>query len=1130
MAITTRQTNLLVNQDWTTLYQSFQNADFQSYDFETIRNSMINYLRNYYPEDFNDFTESSEYVALVDLIAFLGQSLAFRTDLNARENFFDTAERRDSILKLASLINYNASRNTPAAGYLKIDSITTTESVFDSNGLNLANLLINWNDTTNEDWQEQFTAIINASLISNQSIGDSGNSQDINGIMTSEYSVSLLPGVIPAVRFSAVVEGSATNFEVVSPTSAGQNYVYESSPAPSGKFNILYQNDNLGNGSNNTGYFLYFKQGTLNNLTVNLQQSLPNRVVSVNDDNINNSDVWLYQLDNNGNPSTIWASVPAVAGINIIYNQNVNRNLYQVNTRANDQIDLVFGDGSFANIPQGNFQIFYRVSNGQSYKITPDEMQNIVISLNYVSRNNVVETLTIRASLHYTVTNATSRESISDIRIKAPQSFYAQNRMVTGEDYNLFPYTNFNDILKVKAVNRTSSGVSRYLDVLDVTGKYSSTNVFCTDGILYQNSTTPSSTFGFASLNDINNVIYNTVLPILASTEVKQFYYANYTRYAPVGAANWMQVTADTGTSTGYLTNGSQILQVGYITSSNNLQYITVGSLLRFNAGSGKYFNAQNIITTGTPTYANDKTYIYAAVTSIANSTTVQLSQNLPTGAVLDTIIPTFKNTLTNITLINTMVNLIQSYKNFGLRYDVPSQSWKIIAPADLSTGSFSLAYQGNTTGMNLDSSWIVAFTYNGVSYNLASRSLAYVFESVAETRFYYDPAVKVFDSKTGLTVIDQINVLGTNTAPDSLSPLGQAQTWYIYNNVIASDGYVDNTQVLVTFPDSNNDGIPDNPDIFSNIVAPNTNPTQKYVFFEQVLDANTDVGNFLTLAPVDSSLVVTTYTTKTQILTNQNLYVNGQIFYATSENNFYVLSISSSLVRTLALSTSYVAEVGRQNLYFQYRHNSPNDRRIDPSPNNIMDLYILTTEYSNSYISWIQDTTNTISQPALPTNDQLKISYGSGPTSLENYKPLSDTIIYNPGKYKPVFGAKADPSLQATFKIVKNPNLIVTDNEVASATIAAINAYFSTANWDFGETFYFSELATYLHNTLAPNVASIIIVPTNTEVAFGGLMQINTNPDEVIISCATAQNVQIISAITAAQINQTLAGTNIIV
>ena len=110
MAITTRQTSLLVQQDWTKIYQTFREADFQSFDYETLRKAMIEYLRTYYPEDFNDFTDSSEYVALIDLIAFLGQSLAFRTDLNARENFLDTAERRDSILKLARLVSYNPKR------------------------------------------------------------------------------------------------------------------------------------------------------------------------------------------------------------------------------------------------------------------------------------------------------------------------------------------------------------------------------------------------------------------------------------------------------------------------------------------------------------------------------------------------------------------------------------------------------------------------------------------------------------------------------------------------------------------------------------------------------------------------------------------------------------------------------------------------------------------------------------------------------------------------------------------------------------------------------------------------------------------------------------------------------------
>ncbi len=73
MATTTRQTSLLVAEDWTKLYQSFRNADFQSYDYETLRASMVSYLQLYYPEDFNDFIESSEFIALIDMVAFLGQ-------------------------------------------------------------------------------------------------------------------------------------------------------------------------------------------------------------------------------------------------------------------------------------------------------------------------------------------------------------------------------------------------------------------------------------------------------------------------------------------------------------------------------------------------------------------------------------------------------------------------------------------------------------------------------------------------------------------------------------------------------------------------------------------------------------------------------------------------------------------------------------------------------------------------------------------------------------------------------------------------------------------------------------------------------------------------------------------------
>ena len=105
---------LLVAEDWQKIYQSFKNADFKSYDFETLRRTMISYLRENYPEDFNDYIDSSEYIALIDLIAFLGQNLSFRVDLNARENFLETASRRDSVLRLAQLIGYAPKRNVPA--------------------------------------------------------------------------------------------------------------------------------------------------------------------------------------------------------------------------------------------------------------------------------------------------------------------------------------------------------------------------------------------------------------------------------------------------------------------------------------------------------------------------------------------------------------------------------------------------------------------------------------------------------------------------------------------------------------------------------------------------------------------------------------------------------------------------------------------------------------------------------------------------------------------------------------------------------------------------------------------------------------------------------------------------------
>ena len=1057
MALTTRQTNLLVQQDWTKIYQTFTNADFTSYDFETLRNSMITYLKTYYPETFNDFLESSEYLALIDMIAFLGQSLAFRADLNARENFIDTAQRRDSILKLARMLSYNPQRNTGASGLLKVESVRTTESLTDSSGINLSNATIHWNDLTNENFLEQFTTVINAALVSSQAVGKPANSQYINNIKTDEYTINLNTNTLPIAPFSTTIQGSTVAFEAVSATSVGESYIYEAEPTAIGGFNILYRNDNNGNGSNNTGFFLYFKQGKLNSTEFNIVNAIPNNFLTVASNNINNTDCWLYSLDVNRNINEPWTKVPALSGINVIYNQLSQKNLYQINTRTNDQVDLVFGDGAFSNIPRGGFRFYYRTSNGTTYSITPDDMASVSVAFSYISKNNRVETLTITASLNYTVTNANAAPSLSSIKASAPQQYYTQNRMITAEDYNIFPQTNYGSIQKIKAVNRTSSGVSLYLDALDPTGSFSSTNIFGDDGTIAANNKIGSSQFDFLTDNDIYSAVFNQIIPLVNSTEVRNYYYGNVSVYPRLsgntntvagGNIKFNQNTVSTSASTGFLANtvSNVTLQVG-ANVSHYLRYVDTGAVLQFSAPVGFRFNSEHQLQAGnTLTNPGDTLNFYAVVTDVAPDSDptvpnrISLGTVVPTGAILsnvslagaEAIVPAYKNDLST-GLITTMITQIKALLNFGLKYNTavriqyedgsygPYGVWQNIAPADI--------------GASAD--WVLKFTYNQGLYVINYKTIEYTFASAGNTKFYFDSTVRVYNSSTGINVNDTVKILKINNKPNSAQALDNDLLWQIYNTITATDGYVDKTKVLVRVPTTQAEMIPDNPDLYKQTA-----------------------GNDAT----------------------------------------------------------------RADLYFQYKHNVPGRSRINPTPVNIIDIYVLTSTYATDYTNYLRDLTGTVLEPDLPTSTSLETAYND----LDNYKTVSDTLVYNPAKFKPLFGTKADVNLRARFQVVKNPAVNVTDNEIKSQVISAVNRYFDVSNWDFGETFYFSELAAYLHSTLVPNISSVLIVPASNNLVFGNYFQINCEPWEIITSAATVNDVEIISSITAAQLNlgNTLIGT----
>ena len=1118
MATTDRQNRLLVAEDWRKIYQAFQQADFKSYDFETLRRTMVAYLKENYPDDFNDFVESSEYVALIDLIAYISQALSFRVDLNARENFLETAERRNSVLRLARLINYNAKRNRPATGLLKVDSISTSQDVQDSTGTNLANETIIWNDSANANYREQFTSILNAANQSGQLFGSPRDSGTISGIDTEVYTISSNQLDLPIFKFSQSIGGVSRPFEITASSINGSDSIYEADPIPGTGLTYTYRTDGSGDSSNNTGFFFLFKQGQMQQTNFTVDTAITNFVKELTASNVNETDVWLYKLDQFGQIAERWNKVPSLSGNNAIYNSlsKTERNIYNVVTKDNDSIDLVFGDGNFSNIPLGNFEVYHRVSDNAKFAIQPSDMQNIQLTVPYIDANGAQQSLTMSLSLKASVYNAAATESNDSIKEKAAQVYYSQNRMITAEDYQVVPLSASQEIVKVRSVNRSASGISRAKEILDPTGAYSNVSVFAEDGILYREESLQQFTFNFNNRSDIQSTIDTSVEAKLKEAYARQFYYLKYgTKDTSTLSATWNSSTTTTNTNTGYFTSGGALVIGDSATS--NMKFAKPGALVKFTSPDTRKFLNGTLVTSTTDN-AEDRAWakIGAVVLDGANGGTgnlesgvgpVTLTDIIPQGAVVNAIIPNFTTSF-SATLEADLQDRIEAYEEFGLRYDVDSETWKVITSTNLSTSTiFDLSSAGSTAGTNADASWWFKFTNDGNTYTVHYRKLDYIFESESQNKFHYDVEEKIYDYTTGRSVKDAVKILKTNSIVSTGNSIGYPITWQVVDVVTEADGFQDNRKVKVGFFDDDDDGVVDNPELFDIFVEPTLSPTTKFVFFEKY----TSYDNIERFRPYAATNFVVTEK-ESDINLNTTVYTDNQLFYFYDSAEDVVKKYSSD-TNTLTTTTDYRARRGRSSISFQYKHHAGQETRIDPSVSNIVDVYLLERTYDNLFRIWLQDGG---SKPEVSTPDQLRITYSG---TLNPLKSLSDQIIYHPVKYKILFGTNAEEQLQATFKVVKNPKTNVSDAVIKTRVISAINEFFALDNWDFGDTFYFTELAAYIHNELAPDLLTAVIVPNQSGQSFGSLFQIDSAADEIFISGATVDDVSIITALGANQL-----------
>ena len=184
----------------------------------------------------------------------------------------------------------------------------------------------------------------------------------------------------------------------------------------------------------------------------------------------------------------------------------------------------------------------------------------------------------------------------------------------------------------------------------------------------------------------------------------------------------------------------------------------------------------------------------------------------------------------------------------------------------------------------------------------------------------------------------------------------------------------------------------------------------------------------------------------------------------------------------------------------------------------NIIDIFTLTRDYNNTFKTWLSESRVLSTKPSPPTIDELNRQFNQS-SVVDKKKAMSDTIIYRPVKYKVLFGSAADPEMRSRFNVIKVPGNNLTDTDIKAKVIAAINDFFDIGLWDFGETFYFTELAAYVHNELMGVISSFVIVPESSISVFGSLFQITPLTDELFIPDATVKDIDIVTSITKANI-----------
>ena len=83
-------------------------------DFSQFKRNLIDFTKQYFPNSYTDFNESSPGMLFIELASYVGDVLSYYTDINLRESLLEQASERSNIYDLARALGYTPKNSVPA--------------------------------------------------------------------------------------------------------------------------------------------------------------------------------------------------------------------------------------------------------------------------------------------------------------------------------------------------------------------------------------------------------------------------------------------------------------------------------------------------------------------------------------------------------------------------------------------------------------------------------------------------------------------------------------------------------------------------------------------------------------------------------------------------------------------------------------------------------------------------------------------------------------------------------------------------------------------------------------------------------------------------------------------------------